>query len=546
MWRLLAVMLLSSPIVGEKVSDLEDDVFTENIEFDPNYEDDFDFSEGVSAQAIVPGASTTIKSMHDPWGRIDIVRNERSISVLGGSETIASLYHASLFPQAHFMVWNMAGNLGVPLRFPIYDNHDQRGRGLVPIKNTVKPRDFRTAWDLTRVVRHIELGTSSTPYLVRLSRSHALTLGNGELVKEFSPDYLYDVDQLFLSGRWQFEAARVEGLVGPIAKAEMLGASLNLKPLNELALPTVLRNLDLGVSYINDFKSPNKPITNNGAMVLTEDRRLVKRETGIVQGLVVSVGNEMFMNPWLSLRPYTSFGQMWASGVMGEDVSEKTYGLGAHVGNDLAIYFVPNSTRSVLLAKVEGRVFSQAYWPGYFGSSYAIDRLRIRDRKNHETNIPLTKSQLLSIRESEKYRLGYLVELGYSLEDMLAIKAGYESAHSSVHGIQIIPMRKLNFTTSIIGLEIVKIHFGLQATSLKELNELFDFDESRALLSFRGQVKLSPYLYFDAWAKHSFGVNDMYASETLRGDDDEPMWLSNSAESKSLNFGLGLEFAMTF
>jgi hypothetical protein len=74
------------------------------------------------------------------------------------------------------------------------------------------------------------------------------------------------------------------------------------------------------------------------------------------------------------------------------------------------------------------------------------------------------------------------------------------------------------------------------------MKEVFDFEKSRALLSLRGQLKLMPFLYFDAWAKHSFGINDMF---TPSDGEDKDVMFSSQAETRSLDFGLGLEFSMT-
>lgn len=559
MWQIVLVSLLcvSGHVFGEKKKD-DEELFTDlnGIEFDENYEDSFENFDG--AEPSVSKVTSTDTALpqtqtYDPWSSFDILRKDRSVSLLGSSETIASMYHASLFPQLRFSAGKFFGHVGAPLRFPLYDNNDNkegsfRSRGFVSAGTWVKPRDFRTWWDAQRILRHFEIGAPEDMFLVRFSRSHSITFGEGELLKTLTPDGLYDQDLMFFSGHVKFDAARVDAFVGPLAKAEIVGASLMLMPLQDQDVSPFFRGMNFGVSYVNDFRAPSEPRTEVNAFVVNDATRVIDRNPGIAQGLVASVSSEYFAAPWLSLKPYVSFGQMWLSNLEGDRVTlEESYGRGLHVGHDLTIYFIPGSKRSVLLAKAEGRLFSSGYWPGYFGPTYFVDRLMVNDLENTSSSkSPLTKSQLLSFRNNESYRVGYLFELGYSFDQVVTVMGGYENAHSSMQGVQVTPMRKMNLMTSFLGLDLIKFHLGYQATSIKEMNELFDFDESRALLSFRGQVKLAPYLYFDAWAKHSFGINDMYASSSLSESSSDSLWLSNTAESKSLNFGLGLEFAMTF
>lgn len=531
-------------------ADDDEDIFADfediPIEFDEEFpDDDFASIESDGVREYVAGS--IVSDPFEQFALRDLQRRENSISLWSGNETIASTYHATLFPQGRFLVWKIYGHLGMPVRFPLYDNQDAtlhglRRRGFFKGKSLITPRsqDFRSFWDAERIVRHFEIASSKDPHFLRLSRNHAVTLGKGELLKNISPDGLYDVDHLFLSGHTEWDNVRIDGFLAPLIRAEMFGLSTRVTPLSMTDAPDFVRNLNFSATYVNDFFAPNELLKQDEVYLLDTERRKVKKEHGLSQGMAVGALSEFMPVSWLSLKPYVSYGHLWLSGFKENNVSlALSHGGGVHVGHDFTVDFFPPSKRSILVLTTEGRLFSSGYSPSYFGPTYFIDR----ESYNVDGNLPLTKSQFMRTQRDGHFRIGYLVELGYAYEDMISVQSGFESAHSLADGKVIAPLRKLHFITSFTGLDVFRFHIGYQVTTLSQMKELFDFEKSRALLSLRGQLRMLPFLYFDTWVKHSFGINDMFNRD---GSDGETMWLSSLPETKSLNFGLGLELAMTF
>lgn len=553
MWQIVLLLFSVSLCADDKLftDAASDDEIA--MEYDPNVDEDFGLEGSESSASTSAAPGMVIADTYDIFSKRDISRREKSLSVLGGNETIASTYHFLIFPQGRFEFMHFYGHLGVPLRFPVYDNVGakfvgNRSRGFVSGETFITPRrqDFRSFWDVQRVVRHMELYEENDPLYFRLSRINALSLGQGELVRTMSPDGLYDQDMMFLSGHGNIENGRINGFFGPILKVHMFGLSTRLTPLTNLDVAPFVRDLNFEVAYVNDFMAPNEMITDDGAYRLDSERRLVDRVDGAAQGLTLGVAGEYFAAPWMSLKPYVSMGNLWLTGLTskGNDLNTR-YGAGLHVGHDLMFHFFPGTKKSEFMFKSEGRIFSKRYWPGYFGSTYLIDRNVINEPSNKRiSEEPITKSQYLAQFQDDNFRFGYMFELAYSYEKLISSSLSYENARSFMRGIQITPMRKLQFVLGFLGLDAVKFQLGYQATSPFEMKELFDFEKSRALLSLRGLIKFAPFLYFDTWAKHSFGINDMFTR--MDADDDDAIWLSHQAETRSINFGFGLEFAMTF
>jgi len=316
--------------------------------------------------------------------------------------------------------------------------------------------------------------------------------------------------------------------LGPSFKVQMMGASVLIAPFGYHPIALV-QGLSFEASYVGDFFAPNKPIKNLENFVLDDERRLIKRQENTAQGLILGVSNEYTVLSFLRLRPYISIGQLWLSGL-------NTYGAGLNLGHDAVIDFLPGRNMSLLVLKTEGRLFSNSYWPTYFGPTYLIDR--------HVQNQSETKSQWLS-KTTDGARVGYLVGLNYFFDNWLSMSLNYENAHSLSTGLSAGAMHKLQMLGNINIFDFLKLSLGYQSLGTSEFEQLFDFDKSRGLLSLRTQVKLASMIYFDGWAKHAFGVKDSFLADknNILG---EPMWLSNEAETRSLNFGLGLELSMTF
>jgi hypothetical protein len=517
-----------------------------SIEYDPHFEDDF---LDIEKQAVLDlSASAAVVPVYDLWNTTDIVRHEKSLSVLSGGENIASIYHLMIFPQAHFQFWKIIGHVGAPLRFPIYDNAKrdspgERAKGFLSARQVFLPRarDFRSFWDTHRLIRHFEL--THELFNLKLSRNAALTMGHGELLKSMATDGFYDQDYLFFAGRLSLEKVSVDAMVGPLLKPEMVGFSSRFAPLYQVNTKPFVRDLNFDVTYVNDFFAPNITVLDGDNYVLDADRRLIKRKTGTAQGLVLGVSGLYNATSFLSLTPYISYGHLWLTGLKdrARDLP-MSYGGGLHVGHDSVISFIPGTKKSLLVLKTEGRLFSRGYWPGYFGSTYLIDRVVLPEPQKGVA--PVSKSEFLLDKNDGRFRVGYLVELVYAYENLISSSVGYESAHSFMSGVQIPHMRKFHFGTTFYGLDIFKFHVSFQATSIAQMKELFDFEKSRALLSLRGQLKVLPFLYFDTWVKHAFGINDMF--NKAANESESEVWMTNLTESKSLNFGLGAEFAMTF
>ena len=349
----------------------EEDIFAEfdRMEIDKEYQDDFLGFNTIPTQNLA--ASGLITHPYNNYSERSWVRNERSLSGLISQETINQVYYMTLFPQARFKLWQLYTHLGLPMRFPLYDNIrggalGLRRRGFVPIKDFVAPRpaDYRSFADAFKIIRHMEWGKLSDAHYAGLVREQAFTLAQGDLMRELNTEYLYDQDYLFAHARLSFEQIGVEAVLGPIPALSILGLNTSIKPLGDLSNNSLIKNMSFDLSYVGDYQAPGQVHVEEDAYVLEADRRLVKRDKHMAHG--ASLGLATLYEPfsWFGSKPYTSFSNLWLSGP-----KNTTYGLAFNLGHDLSFYFTGAKQDSALFLRTEARLFSENYEPNYFGSN---------------------------------------------------------------------------------------------------------------------------------------------------------------------------------
>lgn len=525
----------------------EEDIFADKdpvFEIDSDFEDDFTMGNGSSATI-----NNFLVQSTDAFNKRGIDRDERSFSVSVANETIARVFHLSLMPEVRFKAWKVDSHLGLPLRFPVFDNVGKnkalglRRQGFVNAEQFISPRsqDFRSFLDAQRLVRRVQLGKKDESYSLLLGREDALTLAHGDLMRDMTSDGLYDQDYLFGSGHISFEPVRFDAVLGPLPAASIVGLNARFLPLSSLNAPLFIKNTNADVSYIGDWRAPNEALMQDDAFLLDEEERLIKRNMGTAQGFSCALASEFFPVPWFSTKPYTSYSHLFLTGLKAEEEEKPwTYGAGFNLGHDATFYPVASNSRHVIVLRTEARLFSKKYQPNYFGGKYMLDRVNYSEQRP-----ALTKSHFVAFPEDNSLRFGHLVELGYAIDSIFDVKIGYENTRLTKNNKSIKPLRKVHFNTGLFAFDFIRFKMGYEVSSLSQLGDLFDFEKSRALLSLRGQIKLMPFLYFDTWLKHSFGINEKYQLAALDGQH-EPQWLSNRSETRSLNFGLGLELAVVF
>ncbi len=225
-----------------------------------------------------------------------------------GTDVVARVFYLNLFPQAHFTVWKMEGNVGLPLRFPMYDNvqksagYVSRQKGFVKASSFITPRkgDYRNFFDAQRLVRHFEMGGEEDQFSLSLSRTRAHTLAHGDLLKDLVGEGLYDQDHLFMSGRGELGPVQVNTVLGPLVKAHIFGLNTRFQPLSAVDAHSFVKDINVDVTYVGDYFAPLGPVLDQEeAFVLNKERRLLSREEGNAQAFSVGASSSFYPRTWV-------------------------------------------------------------------------------------------------------------------------------------------------------------------------------------------------------------------------------------------------------
>ncbi len=552
---LIFVLFMASLSMAEKDNVFEDAELSELVEEPMEYDADFDDSEfaGIENEfesGFESGSSLASKAkiLTDHGVR----RSEKSLSVFTGNEIIGRVFHWNIFPQGHFEVWKIEGHIGLPLRFPIYDNASKsagfigRKRGFLQGSDLIKPRgpDFQSPFDIQRAIRHFAMGTEQDPYSLSLSRTQAYSLAEGDLMQDMVGEGLYDQDYLFAHARADLERLQLESVVGPLLKPNIIAANASFQPLSSLNVHSFVKELSVDLSYAGDFFAPMGPVAkNDDSFVLDNEQRLILREEGNVQSFSTTFASSYQPVQWFAMKPYLSYSHLFLNDLEGDQPvqNDNRYGTGGTLGHLMSFYF-NEAKDSALSLRTELRLFSQNFEPHYFGGNYMLDRQSYRESGLN----PISKAHYVGFDNQDSARYGYNLELAYALNTIFSSKLGFEEARLARTNEIIAPLRQIRWINKININDLMSLYLAYQATSLSLMKELFDFEKSRGLLSLRGQIKLMQFLYVDSWLKHGFGIKDKYQVASGIGGENAGQWLSTAAEERSLNFGLGVEFAMTF
>lgn len=487
-------------------------------------------------------------------------KSQNYLSIATGTESLGEFIYFTLFPKFNWYDENFEIKLGLPIRFRVYDyakNYDakyERKYGFVDGKTFINPRpqDFVSIFDAQKIIRNFSVGKKYSDFYLSLDRNEALSLSQGSLAKNIIPNWFYDEDYLFAKSHASFEHFRLEGFLGPLVKAKILGVNAKLSPFSSLKINNFIKNTNVDVTYVADFDAPNyasKVSLTNGDEVfkLDDEHRLVKRKTGTVQGQSLTFSSGIMPDYWVFLKPYLSLSQLFFTG-LNSNTDDKSfyYGAGAHLGSEITFYVSAKDPESIIYLNLEARALSPNYWPSYFNSTYMLDRTSLNQLASIGPNDANTKSLMIKNGNFDSFGLGYLASLGYSYNNALYSTMSFEDAYMPKEKNNIPFMRKLSFAFGANVVERIHLNLNYEYYGLNKISKTFDFYDYRKLLSLKCRTQILPYLYADIWSGHKFGVIDMYTKEKGKTYFDGFDWLSHDGEVLSFDYGLGLDFAMNF
>ena len=110
--------------------------------------------------------------------------------------------------------------------------------------------------DFLRPLRYFTWGRKEDNFYIDINRVHAVTVGHGQLLRNYMPNLDIDEDRLFLTADAYGDFGGIEMLIGALPIPDQIGVLGFIKPLSFFSDDPQLQSLSLGLSYVSDLNAP--------------------------------------------------------------------------------------------------------------------------------------------------------------------------------------------------------------------------------------------------------------------------------------------------
>lgn len=317
------------------------------------------------------------------------------------------------------------GKFGVGLNVELLFNNDEGFK-------------FRKdAWEdgagALRMIRYLRWGLKHDPLYIRVGSLQTATLGHGFILGYYSNESNYDKRKIGLVFDLDLNTFGIETMSSNMGRLEVVGSRLYFRPLVKTAIP-ILKNFEVGGSYVADFDPDNRTATEDGI-----------DEWGVDIGLPI-IKTKLFTSTiYADYAKINNFGD------------GKAFGVKAGLPGLLGLFGI--------YAKLEKRFLSDQFLPNYFNTLYEIDRkeksadyYKIENPAFYDSS--LTKKEYLKLfaRKTE----GIYGELAGHILGKIRLLGSYQHINNSTNsGIlhleaksnELIPGVMLRYTYDKVGIE---------------------------------------------------------------------------------------------
>ena len=363
--------------------------------------------------------------------------------------------------------WKLGVGVQVPLRFRVQDNDPQQD-------GVFRKEEWDEVSDWTRVVRFISWGKEGEWLYVRLGVLEGTTLGHGTIVDRYMNVIDADHYQTGLQVEVDLDKGGGEFFLDNIIDPEIFGIRGFVRPFQLWdGAPELSKTVEVGLTLADDTHAPlyvNKD--QDGFRETNEDGDLLTTESN---AFLIGVDLSWLWQPidWYSFKPYTDLNFLTQTG-----------GVGYHLGvaNTFDIQQVVTGG-----LRVEYRVATADYSPGYINSWYDVERLDYRDDPTPPPPIPgrpverVTKLDFYSSLDeagTDDARHGWHADLNINIMEVFTIWGLLED------------MQGVDNTNLTIGISLpyiagVRTQLYYAKRNFDDADEAFDLDRGLLVADFR-------------------------------------------------------------
>ncbi len=291
----------------------------------------------------------------------------------------------------------------------------------------------KTGWDkgagALRMIRYIRWGHKNDPVYTRIGTLDGAILGHGFIMGYYTNQANYDYRKIGLVLDVDFNRFGFESVTSNLGNLEILGGRFYYRPLVTTAIP-ILKNLELGATYIGDFNPDDRKSTNDA---ITE------------WGL--DIGLPILKNKFITTTLYADYAKI------------NNHGDGKAIG---VLTYIPNVIGILgIYAKLERRFLNAGFLPNYFNSLYELERNAL-SAEYYKIDDPrvgtLTKAQYLNYVGKSQ---GIFGELAGQILGKIRLVGNYQQnediensgiMHLEARSKDLIPNIELKYTYDKVGI----------------------------------------------------------------------------------------------
>lgn len=330
----------------------------------------------------------------------------------------------------------------------------------------LRKENFNEATDYLSIIRYVRYGLKNDPVFIKVGALDYYTLGHGTIMQYYNNSPTYDARRIGLVADIDFGKFGFESLYGNFAQSGVFGLRGYVRPLQYTSLADVpiLRNLELGASYVTDFNKYAR--VDSGYFDQMRQFKIIK-DGGALSIIGFDIGLPIIKSSVTTITLYTDF--------------NKILDFGNGIATGIKFDFDGMGLLSIS-AKLERRFNNGKYLPSYFNSLYEIERFKADSVNNTYS----AKSKILeSITENMN---GFYGDLMIRVLNLFDIYGGYQRLDKDPKsGI-------LNLRTDIEPEEApFVLRAGYDKINIQDEKDLFKLDDRSYLFTELG-YKPVPYL----------------------------------------------------
>lgn len=288
----------------------------------------------------------------------------------------------------------------------------------------------KEGWDkgagILRMIRYLRWGVKHDPLYIRVGSLQTATLGHGFIMGYYTNEANYDQRKIGLAFDVDFDKFGFETVTSNLGRVEVIGGRLYYRPLSTTGIP-VLKNLEMGATYVTDIDPDNKRSTNDGIA-----------EVGADLGLPV------IKSPVFNTTVYADYAKILEHG------DGMAVGIKAGIPNILGML--------AIYAKLEKRFLNDEFLPNYYNALYEFER--VEGNYHYSENSPfLSKADALkNIQKTE----GIFGELAGHILGKIRLAGNYQHLngrkysgilHLEARSLDLIPGVRLLYAYDKVGIE---------------------------------------------------------------------------------------------